>query len=465
MTDLPLSDDLYERMRDLLRERLGLHFPVQRRTDMARALTMAAQEHHYTDLDYLYIALIAGGSIWDTAIRCLTIGETYFFRNGAQFAALRERILPDLLSRRAGARSLRLWSAGCATGEEPYSLAMTLADSLPADAGWQISVLGTDLNLDFLNRARQASYGQWSFRETTDAQRDRFFSPEGSRWSLRPDIRRMVIFNRLNLATDEYPALINGTMAIDLIFCRNVLIYFNEATIRAVVERLYASLAPGGWLVVGHAEPNVGIFHQFETVNAPGTVLYRKSANAPLFVTAALPAAPTMAPPVTPPQWVTPNPPQGTETRRAAVSQGPVALTPAPASPTSDLLIAARAAANAGAWQRAAEIADRALAADPMRASGHFLRGQIYDHVGQIDNALAAYRRSLYLDPTFVMGVIAMADTWRQGGQTAEARRGYRSAYKLLTQLAPTDLVPESDGTSAAEMCAYIDAQLRLLGG
>ncbi len=463
MTDLPLSDELYAHVRTLLRERLGLHFPAQRRADLARALTAVAQEHHYADLGLLYLALIAGGPIWDTAARCLTIGETYFFRNGAQFAALRERILPDLLARRAGVRSLRLWSAGCATGEEPYSLAMTLADSLPADTGWQISVLGTDLNLDFLSRARQASYGQWSFRETTESQRERFFTPEGARWSLRPEIRRTVIFSRLNLAADEYPALINGTTAIDLIFCRNVLIYFDEATTRGVAERLYASLAPGGWLVVGHAEPNVEIFRQFETVNAPGTNLDRKPPNAPMFVTTALPSAPTVASPITPSQWITPTPLH--EVRKTVSVSEPVAPASPPAPASTDLLIAARAAANAGNWQRAAEFTDRALVADPMRASAHFLRGQVYDHVGQIDAALDAYRRSLYLDPTFVMGALAMADTWRQGGMTVEARRGYRSALKLLAPLAPAELVPESDGTSVAELRTYILAQLRLLGG
>ncbi|WP_255604449.1 hypothetical protein [Oscillochloris sp. ZM17-4] len=108
MSDLPLSDELYPCLRDLLRDRLGLHFPASRRSDLARSLSLVAQDLGYSDLGRLYTALLAGGPVWDTAIRHLTIGETYFFRNSSQFAALRERILPDLLARRAGARSLRL---------------------------------------------------------------------------------------------------------------------------------------------------------------------------------------------------------------------------------------------------------------------------------------------------------------------------------------------------------------------
>ncbi|NNJ12678.1 tetratricopeptide repeat protein [Chloroflexales bacterium ZM16-3] len=476
MSDLPLSDELYQCLRDLLLDRLGLHFPASRRTDLARSLSLVAQDLGYSDLGRLYTALLVGGPVWDTAIRHLTIGETYFFRNSSQFAALRERILPDLLARRAATRSLRLWSAGCASGEEPYSLAMVLADMLPADTGWQVSILGTDLNLDFLGRAREGLYGPWSFRETPDAVRNRFFSAEGARWRLRPEIRRNVIFNRLNLASSEYPTVTNGTMAMDLIFCRNVLIYFNETTTRAIIDRLYEALAPGGWLVVGHAEPNATTFHRFETVNAPGTVLYRKPPDAPLFATATYAYAAGV--PIAPPKPLRPATPAPLRShsilREPATPPRPPAIRKEPpgtgslsrqnlAAPAPDILAEARAAANAGRWERAAELADRTLAAEPMRAGAHFLRGQIYEHEGQSDQALDAYRRSLYIDPTLAMGALAMADIWRMGGQNADARRSYRSALRLLEQFAPADAVPESDGASAAELRAYIKTQIDLL--
>lgn len=455
MSDLPLSDGLYQSLRDLLLDRLGLHYPPNRRGDLARALSLVAQELGYSDLARVYTALLTGGPAWDVTIRHLTIGETYFFRNGAQFAALRERILPDLLARRAATRSLRVWSAGCASGEEPYSLAMVLTDMLPADTGWQVSLLGTDINPDFLCRAREALYGPWSFRDTPDQLRDRFFTAEGARWRLRQEIRRSVIFNRLNLAASEYPALTNGTTAMDLIFCRNVLIYFDAATIRAIIGRLYDALAPGGWLVVGHAEPNVGVFERFETVNAPGTVLYRKPADAPFFLV----NAPRLAP-------ATPAPaalPSVAPARGPAISPPALPPSPSPAPAAPDDLAEARAAANAGRWLRAAELIDRALKSTPMRAAAHFLRGQIHEHVGEHDLALAAYRRSLYLDPNLVMATLAMANLWRADGHNADARRGYRSALRMLDTYAPDSPVPEADGASAAELRAYIHAQVALL--
>jgi len=479
VSDLLLNDELYVRLRDLLLARLGLHFPERRREDLAHGLSLVARERGIADMGRLYTELAAGGAAWETVVARLTIGETYFFRNDAQFAALRERILPDLLARRAGARSLRLWSAGCATGEEPYSLAMTLASALPAEAGWQQSVLGTDLNPLFLERAREALYGAWSFRETPDELRERFFTPEDGRWRVRPEIRRSVIFGRLNLAEPTYPALANGTAAMDLIFCRNVLIYFDTATIRAVIDRLFAALAPGGWLVVGHAEPNAAIFHQFETINAPGTVLYRKPADAPLFMAPAVAqgsqarvgdrgrggqreggtgggkvvAGKSFTPAASFPPAPTPSRP-------------PLPLpTPFPATATApDSLGQARAAADRGEWELARACAERALAADSLCASAHYLLAQVHEQAGELDQALAAYRRSMYLAPDSALSALGMADVWRQQGQGAEACRGYRVALRLLERPGAVVGLSGADGATTAELAAYARLQMSLLG-
>jgi chemotaxis protein methyltransferase CheR len=467
---MPLSDDLYLRLRDLLLARLGLHFPERRRDDLVHGLSQVARERAIPDLARLYAELAAGGPAWEAVVQRLTIGETYFFRNDAQFAALRERILPDLLARRASARSLRLWSAGCATGEEPYSLAMTLLDCLPAEAGWQVGVLGTDLNPLFLERAREAVFGSWSFRETPEALRQRFFTPEGPRWRLRPEVRRMAMFSRLNLVEPAYPALANGTAAMDLIFCRNVLIYFDPPTIRAVIDRLYAALAPGGWLVVGHAEPNAAIFQSFETINAPGAVLYRKPANAPLFMAPAVATADReikrqgdkersalllgAAPP--PPSFAAPRSPALPASRSSA-------LPAAPAPPAPDPLKQAHLAADRGDWPAAQALVERALLADPLCAAAHHLHAQIHEHTGDLEAALAAYRRSLYLEPERAMAAVGMADAWRQLSQPVEAARGYRVALRLLERPGASPGCG-ADGATAAELAAYARLQLALLG-
>lgn len=278
-----ISDDIYVRFRDMLRDRCGLHYPDRKRADLAFGLSQAMNAGGYQDLEAFCVEAAAEGPAWDTLLAHLTVGETYFFRNAPQFAALRHHILPELIQRRSTIRTLRIWSAGCATGEEPYSAAMLLSDMLPKEEPWQVSILATDINPHFLARARTALYGNWSFREMPDGVRDHYFREEHGRWRLDAEIRRMVFFMRLNLAEPCYPAITNGTCVMDVIFCRNVMIYFDEETTQQVITRLYHALSPGGWLLVGHAEPQMNFYQQFEVHNFPNAVIYRKPLDAPPF--------------------------------------------------------------------------------------------------------------------------------------------------------------------------------------
>ncbi|MCS6888577.1 CheR family methyltransferase [Chloroflexus sp.] len=436
-----LSDDLYQRFAALVRERAGLHYPPQRRADLAYGLQRAAQQLGVADLHQLLALIERSPAAWNDVIAELTIGETYFFRNAAQFAALREIILPDLIQRRAMVRYLRLWSAGCATGEEPYSLAITLRETLPVDPPWQMSILATDINHRFLERAREAVYGSWSFRETPEHVRDRYFIPEGGRWRLRDEIKRDVVFAHLNLVEPSYPSPQLGIIAFDIIFCRNVLIYFDEATTQQIVQRLYDALTPGGWLVVGHAEPNIEFYRQFETHNAPGTVLYRKPLHAPPFIpaTAVSPPSPKL---VSPPL---PAPPQ-------IVAQ-PTQLTPSPEA----WLQQARAAADHGDWSAARMQVQALLKAYPLFAPAYYLQGQIAEHHGHLDEALADYRRSVYLDPHFVLGLIGMASIFARQSQPDAARRALRQAAAILAQHPDDQIVDPFHDSTAAEVLAYIN--------
>lgn len=449
-----LSDDLYQRFATLVRERAGLHYPAQRRADLAYGLQRAAQQLGVADLSQLLALIERSPAAWNEVIAELTIGETYFFRNAAQFAALREVILPDLIQRRSMVRYLRLWSAGCATGEEPYSLAITLRETLPADPPWQISILATDINQRFLARAREALYGSWSFRETPDAVRERYFIPESGRWRLRDEVKRDVVFAHLNLVEPSYPSPQLGIIAFDIIFCRNVLIYFDEPTTQQIVQRLYDSLIPGGWLVVGHAEPNIELYRQFETHNAPGAVLYRKPLHAPPF-TPATTVAPVSSKPAPPPL---PAP-----SRPVIPATQPVSPPPPP-SP-DELLTQARVAADRGDWSIAQTHVQALLKAYPLFAPAYYLQAQIAEHHGALDEALADYRRSVYLDPHFVMGLIGMAGIFMRLNQPDPARRALRQAATILDQHPADHIVdPFHDGT-AAEVRSYLNLLLQQIGG
>jgi chemotaxis protein methyltransferase CheR len=290
----------YLRFRDLVLARSGLHFPEKKRRDLEVGLLRVLAESPLVstnggyDLDGYYSLLYdrnnqTGRTEMERLINALTVGETHFFRNKAQFDALSTHILPALIARKRAAAAavgpdiqpqLRIWSAGCATGEEPYSLAIMLTELLPDIDKWHILILATDINQEALARAQEALYSAWSFREARiKALKPRYFSfePTLKRYRLRADIRQRVTFAPLNLIEDSYPAVHNNTVGMDLILCRNVTIYFTEPDTQRVVRRFHEGLLEGGWLVVGHSEPSLVVYRAFQARLFAKTLFYQKT--------------------------------------------------------------------------------------------------------------------------------------------------------------------------------------------
>lgn len=495
-----LSDELYRRFRDLLARRAGLHFPETKRDDLAHRLTQARQAASLPSLDALYTAAHDDGKAWEAIVTHLTIGETYFFRHAAQFEVLRQHIFPQLIAERSALRMLRIWSAGCATGEEPYSLAMLLHELLPEPATWHVTILATDINPLFLERARNGLYGAWSFREGEAAVlRERYFTPEQERWRLRPEIRRMVSFAPLNLAGSGYPTMATGTCALDLIVCRNVTIYFDEVVTRQIAERFYQALLPGGWLLVGHAEPHAVNYRQFQVRNFPDAIFYRKAPDAPGFAIAPTgggageraprPARPPIprgeVPSVAPPYPVGPRSALNSSgTRPDAVDEGTLwsdvqraiqenddlvierltsALLRTVMNQEVALLRLARIAADQGAWVRAEYYCGRAIAHNTLSVPTHLLLAQICAHQGRLDAALEAYRRVLYLDPTVVVAMLGMASVWSELGRPVEAARSWRAAIRHLDGLPPHVSIPDADGATTSELRVIAQKQLQMI--
>ncbi|WP_207553507.1 CheR family methyltransferase, partial [Teichococcus deserti] len=221
----------------------------------------------------------AGPAEWAALEAEITIGETFFFRYAEQFAALADTILPDILERRGEEKKIRAWSAGCASGAEPYSLAILLHRMLgEALEQWRPALIGSDLNAAVLAQARRGEYSRWALRSLPAEELERDFTvvEEGRRFQLRPQFRAMVQFERHNLLS-----LLDGSSPLqfsefDLILCRNVLIYFHPEVVEQVVRALAGRLREGGWLLLGHAEPNPAFAEFLEVVQLPGTVAYRR---------------------------------------------------------------------------------------------------------------------------------------------------------------------------------------------
>lgn len=207
----------------------------------------------------------------------ITIGETCFFRNLPQLDAVRNVVIPHILEARSKipVKNLRIWSAGCSTGEEPYTLSMILLEETAGRLkGWNFDILATDLNERSLAHCKQGIYGTYSTRNLTAHFRQKFFSAKGDELQVNPEVRAHVNFSRLNLFDDGRMAFMKG---LDLVMCANVLIYFDAASKRRVIQHFYSNLLGHGYLFLGHAESLYGISDDFRLVHLPSATAYIKA--------------------------------------------------------------------------------------------------------------------------------------------------------------------------------------------
>ncbi|MFV3074545.1 CheR family methyltransferase [Niveispirillum fermenti] len=464
-----------------LAHRMGLHYPPERWGDLERAVTQMAAELGFADADacmrHFLSAQVERTQI-ETLASYLTIGETYFFREPASFDALATRVLPDLLEQRRAAshRHLRIWSAACSTGEEAYSMAILLHRLIPDIQHWNITLLATDINPRSLRKAIDGRYGEWSFRGIDPEIRRAYFTLRDGRWEIAPQIRRMVTFAYHNLAEDQYPAVHNNTNAMDIIFCRNVLMYFSAERARRVSAALQHSLVEGGWLVAAAVEGSSELFAPLVNSGAPGATIYRKQ---PAFT------LPMVSPPPHPPTPLAsspllPEPPdpglpppshqvageqgqalldEATRLYQKGENAGAIALLladPALADDARAQTLLARLYANEGQLDLAADWCRRALLIDRLSAERHYLLAMIRQECGDARGATESLKRALFLDPDFILAHVALAGLAKAEGKPSEARRCYRNALALLRECNSDDTLPEGDGLTAGRLVEII---------
>jgi len=470
MDALSLGYGDYLRFSKLLLDRCGLHFPESRRPELELGIRQAFASSTCAHLDEFFNLISdpqSGFMEMDRLVNAVTVSETHFFRDEAQFNALWDIVIPRLIDRKRSSRTLRIWSAGCASGEEPYSIAMLLRELLPDIDQWAITILGTDINSASLERARIGNYSDWAFREErAKALRSRYFHNKGNRFELLPEVRQMVIFRKLNLVEPCYPSYETNTMLMDLIICRNVTIYFSEAITRWVVDRFYDGLAEGGWLVVGHAEPSVDIYRRFRVRNYTNTVMYQKSPptrslNLPVTKPTAplpflIPPPPVVAPSTFPPQIHTfyPTPttsqiiPPATETK----GQDPLDLAreliefgrsedarkmltklvkDRPVNATWCALLG-KANANLGDWQEAEKWCLQAIEKDKLSLEAYYTLALVFQHEGQLPQALGMMKKVVYIDHNYILGHYGLANLFFENDQFPQAHKSLDNALRLL---------------------------------
>lgn len=274
-----ISDDTFRLIRDFIKNHCGLYFDDGSKFLLEKRLSRRVESHRLKNFEDYYHLLMYDkkrDEELSSVIDILTVNETYFFREFSQLKAFHDEIIPEIKERKKDRKKLRIWSAGCSTGEEPYTLAMLILEKnmIPE---WEIEILGSDINQRVLHAARRGIYKKNAFRGTEEYYLKKYFVDEGGgNYRIADPVKELVNFSFLNLL-DPFKVRFVGDM--DVIFCRNVIIYFDQDTKKRVIESFYERLTEEGYLLLGHSESLMNISTAFVLKHLKNDLVYQKGAK------------------------------------------------------------------------------------------------------------------------------------------------------------------------------------------
>lgn len=422
---------------------------------------MAAREFGFHDMDR-FIQWLLSASLdreqMEILAAHLTISETYFWREPQVFAALTDFILPELInSKKKKEKNIRIWSAGCSTGEEPYSIAIALHKTIPKIEEWNITMLATDINPRALSKAMKGTYGAWSFRNSPAWLKSNYFiNKEDRQFEIIPEIKKMVTFTCLSLA--EMSA-ISSADTMDIIFCRNVLMYFTPGWISKIANSFYQDLTENGWFVVSSCELSSQVFPQFTSVNFPGAVLYRKGKNGSAYSLSAETTSEvdfnssTFQLPVFDVEKFKSLKVEANESSSSTLQPfNPSTLRqpqPTPEESSTTKIFSIRLLADQGRLEEALSICQQVITSDKLVPELYFLRASILQELGKNSEAIASLKQAIYIDPDYIMGHFMLGNLYVRQGNPESAERFFDNVLGLLHKFENTDILPESEGLSA----------------
>lgn len=506
-----------ECFRGLVAERLGLYFEDGKLDFLGVVLRQRMEDtgcRHFSS----YQKRISSFSLESTEVGALaeqlTVGETYFFRYAEHFQAFAEVVLPNRIQARGGDRRLRILSAGCASGEEPYSLAILIRERFPELASWDIEIRGFDVNTSMVGRALRARYSPWSLRETPDDLRLKYFRGHGRDFQLDETVRSAVRFEERNLV--EHDPLFWQRDNFDAVFCRNVTMYFTIDVARSVVSRIAQSLAPGGFFFLGHAETLRAVSHEFHLRHTHETFYYQRREAHETERAAAVPLQTaefnSFRRPV--PELVEPNDSWFSAIRRASErianltqdrsgmdGSAPASTVPplsasrppawdravaiellqrekyseamellcglpaeSKADPDAQLLIAVLLT-NGGQLPEAEKVCRHVLNLDELNAGAHYLMALCREHAGDQVGAVRHDQTAAYLDSAFAMPHLHLGLVAKRSADVETARRELGLALPLLDREDASRILLFGGGFTREALVKFCRAELRTCGG
>jgi len=464
LTDIELS-----MVCEVIVSRMGLHFPRERWPMLSRNLASAAREFGFQNMNGFIQWLLSSELNKDQIMILashLTISETYFWREPQVFSALTDFILPELIKlKQKGERSIRIWSAGCSTGEEPYSVAIALHKTIQKIEDWDITILATDINPKALSKAVSGIYGTWSFRNSPSWLKTRYFRNKVDRQlEIIPEIKKMVNFTCLSLV--EMSAISN-TNTMDIIFCRNVLMYFTSEWVSKISQNLFNSLSEDGWFIVSSSELSSYVFPQFTPVNFPGAVLYRKGTNGSVLPLSFIASANEDLQ-LSPSETLTKEGIQPVQPiELIAVEAQPVKLIVAeaqtiPEETSDEKIFAIRLLANQGLLPEALALCNEAIVSEKLNVVFYFIQASILQEMDKSSEAIDSLKKAIYINPDYIMGHFTLGNLFIRQGNTKNAERYFNNVLDLLSKCANDDILPaESEGLSVKYIREIIIANMQ----
>jgi chemotaxis protein methyltransferase CheR len=480
---------------------MGLDFQEKNWASLRRTLSRAAMSHGFESpadfANWIRTTSEAHKSI-DILASLLTIGETFFFRDMKAFEAIESTIIPQLMESKAEPnKTLKIWSAGCSSGEEPYSIAILLKRKFLTRPDLSIRILGTDINKESLKKAQKGVYKEWSFRGAPNWLKRDYFSKIGSRYHLNALTRAMVDFRRLNLVSFDYTSILQEFGTFDLILCRNTLMYFTPPIRNTILENVLLWLNEGGWLILSPSEVPHIVHRKLQVVTFPGAIFFRRQAGEK-------PSSHPSVQLISRPGairtyskdnnwWII----DGLMREKALKAESSAASSPVVSEPAtrhssateqsiraaleafekSDYLKAvtilkqlsaasesksefrgqtqyllAKAYANLGMLTEAQNAIEQAINADKINVTYHHMYASILQAADLIQEASERLHKVLFLDPHHLMATVTLGTINKKLNNRTEALRHMRNAMNLLKGLSPEEVVPDSDGETAAHL-------------
>jgi chemotaxis protein methyltransferase CheR len=494
--DLPKN--MLEELSRLITTHTGLYFPEKKLNALTKGLHFIINDLG-TDIYQLFHSLQTSPSteIINAITTRLTIGETYFLRDKNFFQILQDHILRGIIKHpKRKTKKIIFWSAGCATGEEPYSIAILVDQMQSVLKGWDITIIGSDINPLALNKAKKGIYSNWSMRGTPEKIIKKYFTQTtGNYFEIAPHIRQTVQFCQLNLMDDNYPASLNFYEDMDIILCRNVLMYFNERARNNALKKLSKVLIENGWLITGPAESGFVNLDEFTSVRFPNALYHRKGPPRKIIQTEkpfrferdANHTRPIL--PMHDGRRLTDRnhtrrisdrnisrPPEKpkydmyqealNDYHRGAYAQAMEKLLTIVSHgaknnnsflmKTESMILLAKSYANIGELEQARNWCEKAIASEKLNPEIYYLLSTIFQSAGDMDESVRSLKQSIYLDPQFIMAHFTLGMLLLQKKMPAESRKSMQNALSLLELTDADEILPFSEGMPAGRLIETI---------